>query len=222
MNDTTQPRHASARPYSTPELVADRLIHYVGVSIGVIGAVALVLVTVQTEEARKTLSILPYVVGLIAMLGCSAAYQLAYGSPRRELLRRFDRAAIFLMIAGTYTPFTINSLAGAWSIAMTGAVWGVAIGGAWITLFYPRRFEAALVVLYLSMGWIGLVALKPLLAAVDPQTLILLGVGGIFYSVGTGFHLWRNLPFQNAVWHGFVVIAAGCHYAAVLYGVVLD
>lgn len=202
--------------------MVDRQIHYVGVATGAIGAVTLILVAAHNDGAGKTLSILPYAIGLIAMLGCSAAYHLASHSPRRELLRRLDHAAIFLMIAGTYTPFTINRLTGAWSIAMTGAVWAVAVGGVLIKLYYPRRFEPTLIALYLLLGWIGVVALKPLLAAVDLPTMILLGVGGIFYSVGTAFHLWRKLPFQNAVWHGFVVIAASCHYAAVMHGVVLD
>ena len=150
------------------------------------------------------------------MLGCSAAYNLLRTSRRRDWLRRFDHAAIFAMIAGTYTPFTILGLQGGWSAGLTVVIWSVAAIGIALKLWQPRRIEAISVALYLGLGWIGLVALQPFVAALDTSTLSLLAAGGILYSVGVIFHLWRRLPYHNAIWHGFVVVAAGIHYLAVL------
>jgi hemolysin III len=157
-----------------------------------------------------------YVIGLITMLVCSAAYNLSLDSPRRELLRRFDHAAIFVMIAGTYSPFTLGRLDGAWSVWLAGFVWGVALLGAVAKLTVPRRIERYAVILYLALGWVVLLALEPLLAALHPAVLILILAGGLLYSAGVAFHLWRGLRFQNAIWHALVLSAAVCHYAAVI------
>jgi hemolysin III len=125
------------------------------------------------------------------------------------------------MIAGTYTPFTTCRLHGVWAIGMTTAVWTGAVTGAVMKLICPRRVEQVSTVAYLALGWIILVGMRPLLSSVDVQTAVLIGVGGVLYSIGTGFYLWRALPFHNVIWHGFVLLAASCHYAAILHGVVL-
>jgi hemolysin III len=123
------------------------------------------------------------------------------------------------MIAGTYTPFTVNRLSFPWSLVMTGSIWAVAGTCAALKLAWPRLLERASVLPYLALGWVGVIALRPLFAALDRETLGLLGGGAVLYTVGTVFHLLRRLPFQNAVWHGFVVSAAACHYAAILHEV---
>ena len=211
----------ASRASSAGELLADRSIHGLGVAAGALGSLALVSIAAEARGAGGLIPIAIYAVGLLAMLSFSAAYNLTPPSPRRAWLRRWDHAAIFVMIAGTYTPFTVDRLTGAWSILLTALVWILALAGALMKLFNPRRLERASVALYLALGWIGIVAAKPLLATLDMPTLALLGAGGLLYSFGTLFHLWRRLPFQNAIWHGFVLSAAACHYAAVLHGVVL-
>ena len=185
------------------------------------GSLTLVLVFATSHGAVGLIPITAYAVCLVAMLGCSAAYHLAAPSPRRAVLRRIDQAMIFLMIAGTYTPFTADRLAGNWSTLFTAGIWTLAMAGAAAKLALPQRIEGVSIALYLALGWIWLIAVKPIFAALDLQTLVLLGAGGALYTVGTIFHLWRRLPFQNAVWHGFVVWAACCHYAAVFHGVAL-
>lgn len=160
--------------------------------------------------------ILVYAIGLLAMLTCSAAYNLNPGSSRREILRRFDHAAIFLMIAGTYTPFTALRLPQTWAVLMTGSVWTLAVLGVIAKLRYPHRIERVDLSLYLGLGWIIVIAWKPLAAAIDTETAALIIGGGILYTIGAGFHAWRALKFQNAIWHALVLIAAGCHYIAVM------
>jgi hemolysin III len=154
------------------------------------------------------------------MFACSIIYNMAKPH-RRPLLRRLDHAAIFLMIAGSYTPFTTQSLTGAWAWGMTAAVWTLALAGAAGKLFLPGLGRGFWVALYLALGWSAVVALKPLLASVSAVALILLAIGGAIYSLGVIFYLRRSLPYRRAIWHGFVLTAAATQYAAVLTGVVL-
>jgi len=204
------------RPYDNAEVSADRIIHAVGVTFGLIGGATLLTVAAERASLAGLIATILYVIGLIAMLVCSAIYNLSFASPRREILRRFDHAAIFVMIAGTYSPFTLGRLDGAWSVWLAGFVWGVALLGAVAKLTVPRRIERYAVILYLGLGWVVLLALEPLLAALHPAVLILILAGGLLYSAGVAFHLWRGLRFQNAIWHALVLGAAVCHYAAVI------
>jgi hemolysin III len=197
------------------ELAADRVIHGVGICLGVIGAIVLVWLTAIEGHPGDLVPILIYSAGLLAMLGCSAAYNVFHTSGRREWLRRFDHAAIFAMIAGTYTPFTTR-LGSSWASGLTAVIWTVAAIGIALKLWQPRRIETISILLYLALGWIGLAAAGPFMAALDARTLALLALGGIVYTAGVVFHLWHRLPYQNAIWHGFVLVAAGMHYLAVL------
>lgn len=199
----------------TRDQMADRVVHVVGIGLGTAAAIALVVVTAIDGEAGDLVPILIYASGLLAMLGCSAAYNVFNTSVRRDWLRRFDHAAIFAMIAGTYTPFTTR-LAGDWGSGLTAAIWAVAASGIVLKLLKPRRIETISIVLYLALGWIGLVAVGPFRAALDARTLALLTLGGVIYTAGVVFHLWRRLPYQNAIWHGFVLVAASVHYVAVI------
>jgi len=196
------------------ELLADGVVHGLGLALG--GAGALTLVVLAIADGNATVPLAVYAAGLLGMLGCSAAYHLLRASPRRYWLRRFDHAAIFAMIGGSYTPFTILGLDGAWSVVLTLLVWSMAAVGIAFKLWRPHRVETISVVLYLGLGWIGIVALDPLLSALHASTIVLLAAGGVLYSAGVVFHLWRALPYHNAIWHGFVLTAAMIHYVAVL------
>ena len=161
-----------------------------------------------------------YAVCVLTMIGCSMAYNLAEDSKRKSLLRRFDHAAIFLMIAGTYTPFTTIRFDGSWAVGMTTVIWALALIGAGGKLFLPNIGKKVWIVFYVAMGWLIVAALGPMLEGVPLAGLILLAVGGALYTIGIPFYVWEKLPFRRAIWHGFVMAAAGVHYAAVLTGVV--
>jgi hemolysin III len=203
------------------ELAADGLVHAIGIIAGLVGATMLIMIATTHRSVFEFAALLTYSGGLVAMLCCSAAYNLFRSSPLRELLRRFDHAAIFVMIAGTYTPFTTLRLEGFWAVVLTGWMWFVAALGIALKLLHPQLFDRLSIGFYLTLGWTGLIALDPLLASLRLSTLVLLAVGGVLYTIGVIFHVWERLPFQNAIWHGFVLIAAGVHYVAILDGVVL-
>jgi hemolysin III len=207
--------------YRRTEQIADRWVHAIGILGAVVGVAALLIAAGEKQNLRLAFGVGLYGFGLLAMLGCSALYAVAKPSALKENMRRFDHAAIFVMIAGSYTPFFLNRIGGAWSWGMLGFVWSVAAFGAGIALAAPRRFERVQLAAYLLLGWSIVVASGPLFTQLAPAAILLLLLGGLIYSLGVPVHLWRRLSYHNAIWHGFVLIAAGCHYAAVVVGVVL-
>jgi hemolysin III len=210
------------RALSRGELVADGVIHVIGITAGLIGAAILVIAAATRGSPLELAALATYSGGLLAMLGCSAAYQLLRSSRRRELLRCFDHSAIFLMIAGTYTPFTLLRIRPFWDVVLTAAVWSIAVAGIALRLARPRVFDRVSLGFYLALGWAGLAAIAPFVPMVHLSTLVLLGAGGLLYTAGVAFHMWDRLPFQNAIWHTFVLMAAAVHYAAVLEEIVVS
>ena len=202
--------------YSRAELVADAAVHVVGVALGLAGAAALVAaVWLGGVEASLGLAVVVYALGLVAMLGVSAAYNVWPVGRLKWRLRRVDHSTIYLMIAGTYTPFVavIGTSRLAWGLL--AAMWTLALVGTALKLLLPGRFDRLSIALYVAMGWSGLLAYEPVLAALPSGSLWLLAAGGLLYTVGVVFHVMERLPFQNAIWHGFVLAAAACHYGAV-------
>jgi hemolysin III len=202
--------------YDRVELIADGAVHAIGVSLGLIGAVVIVVMATQSGAATGISSVVIYAVGLLAMLGFSAAYNMWPISPVKWVLRRFDHSAIYLMIAGTYTPFVGQLKDGVASAGLLLGVWLIAIIGVALKLLMPGRFDRMAIALYLILGWSCVVAYGPISAALPNASLWLLVAGGVLYSIGVIFHAWRKLRFHNAIWHGFVLAAACCHYSAVL------
>ncbi|NJO67452.1 MAG: hemolysin III family protein [Rhodospirillales bacterium] len=214
-------RRPLPRPLSRSERIADRWVNGIAIVVAVLGVIALIAIALPQDSLRLTVSVLTYSVGLLAMVVCSALYNARESSPRRDLLRRLDHAAIFVMIAATYTPFLALTVGSAWSHGLLVYVWVVAALGVALKLIWVDRFERLSVVLYLFLGWTILVAFKSLLASVSTATVVLLAAGGVLYTLGVTFHLWERLNYQQPIWHGFVFAASACHYAAVLIGIVL-
>jgi hemolysin III len=218
---TSAPAGATSWNYDRHELIADGVVHVIGVVLGLVGAVAIILVALEIERIGVT-PVLIYAIGLLAMLGLSAAYNMWPVSRTKWILRRFDHSAIYLLIAGTYTPFLAAMKASVVAAGLGVGVWVSAAIGMALKLALPGRFDRASIILYLLIGWSGAFAYEALTSALPSVSLWLLAAGGILYSIGTVFHVWRRLRFQNAIWHGFVLAAAGCHYSAVLTYVTLS
>jgi hemolysin III len=159
---------------------------------------------------------LVYVIGLVTMLAFSAAYNMWPVSPVKWVLRRFDHSAIYLLIAGTYTPFLGQMKNALVSAGLGMGVWLSAIVGMALKLALPGRFDRLAIILCLLLGWSGVIAYDSLASAIPSSSLWLLAIGCILYSLGTLFHVWQRLRFQNAIWHSFVLLTASCHYSAVL------
>jgi hemolysin III len=202
--------------YTWRERVADGCIHVVGVTASLVAAVVLMIAASQMLPTHSILPLGIYSTGLVAMFGCSAAYNLTMRPRPKEVLRRFDHAAIFVMIAGTYTPIALLAIGGTWGVVLFVVVWSLTLIGVAIKLFYPRTFERTSIAIYLAQGWAALITIDPLVSSVPGPSLLLLGIGGILYTVGVAFHLWRSLRYHNAIWHGFVLVATSLHYAAML------
>jgi hemolysin III len=202
--------------YDRFELIADAVLHVVGLLLALTGAIAIIIVTARSGHATETLSIVIYVSALLSVLGLSAAYNMWSLSRVKWMLRRFDHAAIYLLIAGTYTPFLAQMPRDATSVALMIGIWLTAIIGCALKLLFPGRFESLGIALCLLLGWSGIVAYEPIAAILPSISMWLLVVGGALYTAGVVFHCWESLRFQNAIWHAFVLAAASCHYAAVL------
>jgi hemolysin III len=201
--------------FDREELIADGIVHAIGVCLGLIGAVAIVVIALKLERIEVA-PIFIYAICLVTMLVFSAAYNMWPISPAKWVLRRYDHSAIYLLIAGTYTPFLAqmkNILA---SAGLGIGVWSSAFVGIALKLALPGRFDRLTVVLCLLIGWSGVIAYDSLTSVLPNSGVLLLAIGGILYSLGTLFHVWKRLRFHNAIWHGFVLLGASCHYSAVL------
>src|SRR5689334_13789678 len=202
--------------YDRAELIADGIVHGIGVVLGLIAATALVVLTAVYATALDIVSVSIYAAGLLSMLVLSATYNLWPVSRTKWLLRRFDHSAIYLLIAATYTPFIMELKDSVFAIAVLIGVWCVAIFGIVLKLGWPGRFDRLSVGLYLALGWSGLTLYGSVVAALPNLALWFVLAGGALYSLGVIFHTWRRLRFQNVIWHCFVLLGAACHYTAVM------
>lgn len=196
--------------YSPAEIWADGIIHVLGIVFALAGSLVFVL-AFASAPTTEFAAIAIYLATLILSIVASAAYNLWPVSHVKWVLRRFDHSAIYLLIAGTYTPFMVKL--GTWWLLVL--VWGVALTGVILKLAWPGRFDRFSIGLCLALGWSGVAAVDKLFATLPTATLWLIGTGGLIYSSGVIFHLWERLRFQNAIWHGFVLTAAAVHFSAV-------
>jgi hemolysin III len=202
--------------YDRTETIADGVIHALGVALGVVGAIVLLTITFHMAHSSTIGPVIVYLIGLLAMLGTSAAYNIWPVSPFKWMLRRFDHSVIYLLIAATYTPFLLHIKSGVMAATLLVSVWLIAVFGIALKLLWPSRFEWLSIALYLLLGWSGALAYQSVVASLGPLTLWLIAIGGVLYSVGILFHIWERLRFHTVIWHSFVLIAACCHYMAVL------
>jgi len=202
--------------YSVKEEIAHSAIHGVGILLSVAGLVALVLIARRTGDPVHVAACSIYGLTLILLYLASTLYHSVPFPRAKPVLRVLDHSAIYLLIAGTYTPFTLISLRGGWGWTLFGLVWAMALLGIALKIAAIGRFRWLSMVLYLGMGWLALIALGPLLRAISAGGVKLLFLGGVSYTLGTVFYGWRRLPYHHAVWHAFVLAGSVLHFFAVL------
>ena len=202
--------------YDRAELIADGVVHGIGVFCGLVAATVLVVLAAVYATPFEVAGVSVYVAGLLAMLVLSATYNLWPVSRAKWVLRRFDHSAIYVLIAATYTPIIMQMKDSIFAIALLIGVWCVAVVGIMIKLVWPGRFDRLAVVLFLAMGWSGFMIYDTVVASLPTLTLWFIAAGGFLYSFGIIFHAWHRLRFQNAIWHSFVLLGAACHYTAIL------
>ena len=206
--------------YCTPlGRLVDKIIHVAGLVFALVGGGIMLGFAFHNTHVRAV-AIAVYALGFVAMLAASMAYSFC-AEHRQPLLRRLDHAGIFLMIAGSYTPFTTHVLSGAWSWGMTTLVWAIALTGIACKLCLPHMRENLSVALYVALGWIVVIAAGPIIKGLASPVLSLLLGGGVLYTVGVIFHVKEHWPYARPIWHGHVLVASILHWVAVLIGVVL-
>jgi hemolysin III len=198
------------------EWTADGIVHAFGIFLAVIGGGVLFFIAWERGGPALATTAMLYALCLIAMLACSAAYNLTRPSPARRILRRLDEAAIFLLIAGSYTPFTVQHFDGWHAYAVTGAVWAIALAGVFGKVFLDKVHEVIWCVFYVAFGWLSVLILPPISSGMPFVALALLAAGGLIYTSGVLVFLSPKAPFRRAIWHGFVLVGAGLHYGAIL------
>lgn len=202
----------AARLYSRAEQTVDAVIHVAGVLFAINGGLWLLY---HVTGLSVLVSVSVYCAGLFAMLTASAAYNLWPHGNTKDWLRRFDHAAIFIMIAGTYTPFAVNRLEQPMGDAILALIWFGATAGVALKLLFPRRFEITSVGLYLGLGWLIVTVIRPLSATMATADFWLLVAGGLVYSTGVFFYLVERIPYHKAIWHGLVLLAVILHFTAI-------
>ena len=203
-------------PATLREEIANAVTHGVGAVASATAGAVLITLAVLFGNVWHIVGTAVFVGSLVLLYTASTLYHAIPHQVAKARLQVFDHCAIYVLIAGTYTPFLLVSLRGPWGWTLFAIVWGLALFGIVFKLFFTGRFVVASTLVYIGMGWLALVALRPMLQALPAATLILLFAGGILYTVGTVFYLNGRLRYSHTVWHLFVLGGSTCHFVAVL------
>lgn len=216
MNDQTPEIY---RDLTSKEEIVNGITHGIGALLSVIALVVLIVVAGKHGDVLHLVSFSIYGVTLILLYLSSTLYH-SFSSPRiKNLFARFDHVSIFLLIAGTYTPILLTSIGGVWGWSLFGVIWGLALVGAVIRSIYLHRFRKLMVAVYLLMGWMFVIAGKQVYLSLPSISLTFLILGGIAYSVGVIFYMWRKLPYSHGIWHLFVLAGSILHFFAIYFSI---
>lgn len=199
----------------TNDEMASAITHAAGILASVVGGAVLLTLAVLSGSVYQVVGAAVFVTSLVLLYSASTAYHIATRKRVRRRLKVFDHCAIYILIAGTYTPFTLTVLRGPWGWTLFGIVWGLALAGVVFKLFFTGRYPRTSTAIYIAMGWMVLVAAGPLVRAMEPAGLAWLVAGGLAYTAGTAFYHSRRVPYAHALWHLFVLAGSACHAIAV-------
>lgn len=201
--------------YTPAEVAVDRVIHFVGVPAAFASACWLIVTADPARGDRLLVTLVLYGTALVGTLAASAAYNLTPAGPNKEFLRRIDHSMIFVMIGATYTPLALNAMLPIDGLILCIEVWTLAAVGIVISVCYPRRYDGALLGLYLCMGWLVLGVIRTLIERLPQTALLLLLTGGVVLTLGAFIHTRDRLQYHNAIWHALVLVGTGLHLAAI-------
>lgn len=199
------------------EELANGITHGIGLALSVVGLTTLVVLSIMHGTAWHIAGCTTFGVTLVLLYAASTLYHSLRAPRLKRTLKILDHAAIYLLIAGTYTPFTLVNLRGFWGWTLFALVWTLSVFGITWKLFHVDRFQLVSTLVYIGMGWLVLIAAKPLIAAVPLTGLIWLAAGGLFYTGGSVFLGLKRVPYSHAIWHVFVLAGSICHYFAVMF-----
>ena len=202
------------------EEAANSVTHGVGLGLSVAGLILLVVLAVLRGTAWHIVGCSVFGVSLVSLYAASTLYHSSRSPRAKHVLKIVDHAAIYLLIAGTYTPFTLVNLRGSWGWALLGVIWVLCLLGMLFKVFHVNRFPILSTAIYVLMGWLAVVAVKPLFTYVALGGIVWLFAGGLLYTTGVVFYAWKRVPFNHAIWHVFVLGGSICHYFAVLFYVI--
>jgi hemolysin III len=210
----------SEKRYTTGEEIAHAVTHGLGLLLSVAACSILVILASQRGTVWHITGVAVFGASLIVLYAASTLYHSLTHKKAKRVFRFLDYSAIYLLIAGTYTPFTLVTLRGGWGWSLFGMAWGLAIAGAVVEVATRRRYKAVSMAFYLGMGWLIMIAIKPLYAALDTRGLILMGIGGAAYTGGAALYALGKFRYHHAVWHVLVLVGSFCHFLAVYYSVI--
>lgn len=199
------------------EEIANSVTHGIGFLLSIVAVPVVVIAAIASEDPWRIVAASVYAATLVLLYAASTLYHALPGARAKAVFQRLDHAAIYLLIAGTYTPFTLISLRGVWGWTLFGIVWGLAAVGVALKGTFGAKFPALSTAVYLAMGWLILLAAQPLSAHVAPAGIRWLIVGGVLYTAGVAFFMWERLRYSHAVWHLFVLGGSVAHFCAVLW-----
>lgn len=209
-------RLATTHVFSKGEEIANAVTHGIGALLSIAGLVVLIVTAAVEGTALHVVSFTIFGSTMLILYFSSTMVHALPPGKAKDLFEIFDHSSIYLFIAGTYTPFVFHVIQGALGWTMFGVVWGIAIGGIVFKAYFTKRFLITSTLLYVLMGWIIVIGWKQIVANLHPSGLALLVIGGLFYTVGSIFYMWRGFPYHHLVWHLFVVAGTVCHYFCVL------
>lgn len=207
-------------PYSLLEEIFNSITHGVGILVSIAGLVLLIVFSSLYGQAIHIVSCTIYGITLVLLYTASTLYHGFQKPDIKHILKIFDHSCIYVLIAGTYTPFMLIIVRGALGWTIFGVVWTLTILGIIFKAFFVHRFKIVSTIAYILMGWLIILAIKPLLQSLPGGGLALLVSGGLAYTLGIIFYAWKKLPFNHAIWHIFVLAGSVCHFFAVMLYVV--
>ncbi len=205
--------------YTFGEEIANSITHGIGVLLSIVGLVLLIITAMTYGTTWHIVSFAIFGSTLIALYLASTLYHSIPIASWKQILRKIDHAAIFILIAGTYTPFMLVNLRGVWGWSLFGVIWGLAAAGIALKIACISRFQKLSLAIYILMGWLAVIAAQEMFRTIAPTSLILLFMGGLSYTIGVIFYVWKKLPYNHAIWHLFVLGGSIFHYFAVLQNV---